>query len=164
MITAERRGIYLQEGKKPIYKRWWAWVLGIIIVWYGVTHSGGGGESQEDYAKKMQSTWPTVNATTTSTSTTKASNDHSDQAAAIMQYLKDNFGETTWGRTIERVEVHGDSVDVYTSIYPDAEGKALAKKMAGYIFGDIRADFFTPGSVTIWCQNDPAATKYDWQG
>jgi predicted 3-demethylubiquinone-9 3-methyltransferase (glyoxalase superfamily) len=86
------------------------------------------------------------------------------KSAEILKWLKDNFGETTWGSAIERVEVHGDSVDVYTSIYPDAEGKAMAKQMAGAIFGNIRAEFFTPSQVTIWCQNDPAATHYDWQG
>ncbi|MFD1675405.1 hypothetical protein [Alicyclobacillus fodiniaquatilis] len=107
---------------------------------------------------------PTVATTNSSTNVVVAqTNSDKENEQKTQKLLDDNFKSTSWYGLIKKIEFHGDSVDVYTSIYPDKEGRAAAKQLGDILFGNITAEVTKISSLTIDCNNggniDPVYTR-----
>lgn len=98
-------------------------------------------------------------------SATTASVDESARTLEISQAISELGGggtdfETLWYQSIENVEVHGSSLDIRTSIYPDDEGRAIAKDLCNI----LNANFVLSNTanygletVTVYAQDDPVS-------
>jgi hypothetical protein len=68
--------------------------------------------------------------------------------------------EASWYGLIDSLEVHGESLDVRTSIYPDDEGRDIAKNLCNILNGNL-VNAHTAGfgldTVTVYAQDDPVA-------
>ncbi|MCL6453548.1 MAG: hypothetical protein K6T78_07960 [Alicyclobacillus sp.] len=174
--------------KKPLYKRWWFWTLCVVAFFFVILPVGMSLIGMT--LNEPSTTAPTVVRNQTSKTVNSASNDTSSSSSPassttnstgldaplqdadtnaankISQYLKENFEGASWYSEITDIEVSNGHVDVYTTLYPDSEGRAAAKMMAGIIYGNISTGVADIQSVTIDARNgstwDPLYTKYDW--
>ena len=103
--------------------------------------------------------------TTTQAESTRVSSDDSARTSRVSDEVRTlggggTDGETTWYRLIDSLEVHGSSLEVRTSLYPDDGGREIAKDICNVLNANLviakTADFGLE-TVTVYAQEDPVS-------
>ena|SRR5690606_32230032 len=71
----------------------------------------------------------------------------------VAGYLNRNFAETTWYSSVQRLAApFGGRLNVYTDLYPDAEGEQFAEDICGKIYANVLDKGVT--EVAVFGQQD----------
>ena len=112
----------MEKLKKPIYKKWWFWVIVVVVI--GVIGSQGGKDDGKDKTNDVMGTEKQKDTEDEAISYTKY------QVSELMNDLKDNALKAEDKYNAQHVEITGelsviDSSGKYISLFPEGEDFAI---------------------------------------
>jgi hypothetical protein len=114
-----------EKVKKPLWKRWWVWVIAIIII--GAAASGGGEEKQTAPANTSQE----------ASKQEPKKEEPSQPVQDFKKYLDDGFKTTTWYSNIKDIEMANVNGQYAVTVKTDLSKNEIDKKKAENIISTV---------------------------
>jgi hypothetical protein len=148
--------------KKPIYKKWWVWIIAFIVIGIFVPKP-----SEDDNSSKTATHTAAVEKTkeaNANVSQKKESVNKKEQeaqtndkqtAADLKKYFDDNMTDSSWYSLIKVIDVSNDNVFIRTSAPSSDVGKAEIKGINNAVWGytNQNGSKYKFKSVTIYAEN-----------